>query len=608
MDKSELEPIAFTERRKTEPTLVPEWLKTNGSIGVSSSGGSNHVSGPSSHLDDQAGGTLSRNRLLVTASDRDSPRSSLFKDISSLSYRRSSSANGSLTHEKDISSHSRPYSSFGRSHRDRDRGKESDFRDKEKSINLENGIHDFPDSFVSNRAEKDTLRRSQSMIAGRGGNLWVKRTANDTFNSLSGVNIASGVGKSSFEREFPSLGTEDKQGPPEIGRVSSPGLSSAAQSLPLCSSAIIGGDGWTSALAEVPIIIGGNGPLLSSVQQTSLACATTVSSSTTGLNMAETLAQAPSRASTAPKLPVDTQRLEELAIKKSRQLIPVTPSVTKVSVFSSSEKLKSKGSRGGDMSTKFGQQPSTQSVSHAFRGSSRSDVSKPSLVGSFQVLNRDRDSPSPTNSTRALNPVGAVPSAATTPLKSPNNHKLNVKATSLPVTIFVEKRPVSQQNRSDFFNSLRKKTSANNSTATPDPSSYQSTILDKSEEHLMGASSSVCTPLKVTSPSDCGLDSTLECSGTANGTLDACGDFEGSPPFNGEKSSCLDPAEEERLLRLFGWKENAGEEEEALTAEEIDAFIKEYEKLRPSSKFCHRNLRLVKTMRPEARGGASGLS
>ncbi|KAL4309414.1 hypothetical protein GQ457_01G011950 [Hibiscus cannabinus] len=47
--------------------------------------------------------------------------------------------------------------------------------------------------------------------------------------------------------------------------------------------------------------------------------------------MAEALAQAPSRTHTAPQLSVKlkSQRREKLAIKQSRQLIPVTPSMPK---------------------------------------------------------------------------------------------------------------------------------------------------------------------------------------------------------------------------------------------------------------------------------------
>ncbi|MQL89633.1 hypothetical protein Taro_022211 [Colocasia esculenta] len=286
-------------------------------------------------------------------------------------------------------------------------------------------------------------------------------------------------------------------------------------------------------------------------------------------------------------------------------------------VLSSSEKLKPKGSRsGGDFGTlpKVGQQSVPQLVNHTLRGSNRPDISKPSQVGNFQVLNRERsgvsptarDCPSATNISGALNPLGLVSAAATVPpLKTPNNLKLRVdgKATSLPVTTVAEKRPLTQQNRSEFFNSLRKKTSSSNATSIPGPTSYQLSTLEKSDEQTTGLSTSLDTEMKDTSS-----NSALDCSvGKSNGarSLDACKDSEDSPPCDGEKS-CLDPAEEERLLRLFGWKENVGEEEEALTAEEIDAFLEEYQKLRPSSKFSRRNLLLANAALLETGDDGSG--
>ncbi|MQL89642.1 hypothetical protein Taro_022212 [Colocasia esculenta] len=304
MERGEKQTASSNQKKKIEPTFVPEWLKTT-TTATGGGGSSNHIAGSSSYTE----------------------------RISS-SYRRSSSTNGSLNHDKDTSLHSRPYSSFGRSNRDRDREKDVDFRDRKETIKLENGFQDLPDSFISSRSEKDALRRSQSLISGRQSDSWAKRPGNGTTNSnfLASGSIVSSISKASFDREFPSLGAEDKHGPPEIGRVSSPGLSSAIQILPLGCSALIGGDGWTSALAEVPVIVGGNGPSFSPVQQAATSTTSTVSSTTTGLNMAETLAQAPSRARAAPQVSVDSQKLEELAIKQSRQLIPVTPSMPKTSV------------------------------------------------------------------------------------------------------------------------------------------------------------------------------------------------------------------------------------------------------------------------------------
>ncbi|KAA3465281.1 mediator of RNA polymerase II transcription subunit 1-like [Gossypium australe] len=149
---------------------------------------------------------------------------------------------------------------------------------------------------------------------------------------LYGGTFGSSINKAVFEKDFPSLGTEERQGVSEIARVSSPSFSSVSQSLPIHNSTLIDGEGWTSALAEVPSVNGssGTGSLPASlIDSTSGSGSPSV---TAGLNMAEALTQAPPRTHTIPRLSVKTQRCEELAIKQSRQLIPVTPSMPKGSV------------------------------------------------------------------------------------------------------------------------------------------------------------------------------------------------------------------------------------------------------------------------------------
>ncbi|KAK4405063.1 hypothetical protein Sango_0512800 [Sesamum angolense] len=136
------------------------------------------------------------------------------------------------------------------------------------------------------------------MISGKRGDTWHKKVGTD-LNIASGNNTnglpskgspIGGVNKTTFERDFPSLGAEQRAVIPEVGRVPSPGVSSALQSLPIAAPS----------------------------SSTSVALG-----STTSLNMAEAVAQGPTRAQTTP------QRLEELTIKQSRQLIPVTPSMPK---------------------------------------------------------------------------------------------------------------------------------------------------------------------------------------------------------------------------------------------------------------------------------------
>lgn len=158
-------------------------------------------------------------------------------------------------------------------------------------------------SLLISRVEKNSLRRSQSLVSRKPGELVPRRTE-DTKNGMNNVqNSANGVlsggsnlngdQKVSFEKDFPSLGTEEKP----VSRVSSPGLSSAIQSLPIGNTALLGGEKWTSALAEVPAIIGSNGVGNSSSQQTgSVALSPGTSAAGTGLNMAEALSQGPARA------------------------------------------------------------------------------------------------------------------------------------------------------------------------------------------------------------------------------------------------------------------------------------------------------------------------
>lgn len=254
-------------------------------------------------VDDHASLKCAR-KLMVNSNDHDAGRTSNSDRTTSSYFRRSSSSNGS--------GHPRSYSSFGRSNRERDWEKDiNDNRDKDKSVLSDHRHRDYSDS-VGNifpvRLDRDVLRRSHSMITGGRGDTWPRKvaadmsTANKTIHSngdgqLSGGIVTSKVRKASFDRNFPSLGAEDKQGAADIGRVTSPGLTSAIQNLPIGNSVVIGGDRWTSALAEVPVIIGSNTTGVSSVQQSASANSASVAPSTTsGLNMAETLVQGPARA------------------------------------------------------------------------------------------------------------------------------------------------------------------------------------------------------------------------------------------------------------------------------------------------------------------------
>ncbi|EHA8590797.1 hypothetical protein COCNU_scaffold024428G000010 [Cocos nucifera] len=546
-----------------------------------------------------------------------------------------------MSHDNDSSLHLRTYGSFGRCHRDRDREKDIDLRDKDRSHLVDNGFCDYSDSFMGSRSGKDTLRRSHSMVSGKQVESLPKRPGNDLKNGmLSRVSSISGISKTSFERDFPSLGAEEKPGPPEIGRVSSPGVSSAIQNLPKG----IGGNGWTSALVDIPMKVGGNGPLPSFTSQTSVSPGSTASSSSTGLNMAEALAQAPSRVRSPPQLSIDTQRIEERTRIQYSKLIPVTPSMTKSSALNSSEKSKAKGVRSGDLSgpSKVGQQ-SSQFVNLTLRAPARTDTPKISQVGNFQVLNRERNGISPTakdgpslmNPSRVATPLSGVQTASIPSPKSPVKPKLKAdsKAGSPSSThsSFGEKRPTSQaQNRNDFFNFIRKKTPVNHSVDLTESSCVASSCSAKLGEQITGTST-IVNQEKGSSASCLDLEHPVE---NGNGVTEDGGVAREVPsrshPDNDERSSSsvpivpdsgpgsvgesssgpvlapvcapnnfdespssdplVVPSEEELdLLRRLGWDENA--EGDALTPEEINDFLRQYEARRTSIRTGQREIR-----------------
>ncbi|KAK4438259.1 hypothetical protein Salat_0160100 [Sesamum alatum] len=577
---------------RSEPTLVPEWLKNTGNL----TGGSSI-----SHSDDHAASRVVRNKSFVNSNGHEFGRSSSSERTTSSYFRRSSSSNSS--------GNFRSYSSFGRSQRDRDWEKDVyDSRDQDKSVLGDHWHRDFSDPLGNSslsKYERDGLRRSQSMISGKRGDTWPKKVVTDS-SSASGKNAngllskGSPVGgrakKSTFEKDFPSLGADERAVVPEVGRVPSPGLSTAIQSLPVGTSGLIVGEKWTSALAEVPVLVGSNGTALSSVQQAAPSSSASVAlGSTTSLNMAEAVAQGPSRAQTTPQLSVGTQRLEELAIKQSRQLIPVTPSMPKALVLTSSDKPKGK----------VGQQQhsisSSLPLNHSPRGGAvKGDVAKASNVGKLQVLKPVRekngvtpvvkDNLSPTSSSKVVtSTLAASPSvsgsAATRGL--PSNGVPDRK----PSLTVLEKRPTSQaQSRNDFFNLVRKKSMPNSSSAAADSAmASSSSVLDTgtaispsfsdkdAEIDILPASN---TPKAADAPLSNSLSadhlSEVKVDLTSNG--DAC-DAQNCVG-NGNKHPSSDPIiseeEEAAFLRSLGWDENS--DEGALTDEEINAFYRDLTK------------------------------
>ncbi|XP_057497223.1 uncharacterized protein LOC130781864 isoform X2 [Actinidia eriantha] len=456
------------------------------------------------------------------------------------------------------------------------------------------------ENILLSRFEKD-LSHSQSMITGKRGQTWPKKVPIDSNSAnisnpnncngmLAGGSAVSCVHKAAFERDFPSLGTEERQTFPEIRRVSYPGLSTASQRLLIGTSAAVGGDGWTSALAEVPVLVGSNGTSGSVQQAISPTSASLASSTLTGLNMAETLAQVPSHShATPPQSPSGTQRLEELAIKQSRQLIPMKPSMPKA----------------------LQQQHTAYShlANHSPRsGPMKPEVSRTSSAGKLHVLKpaRERnalsspvkDSSSSTSSSRVACSPAAVASSVvgSDPLRSPRNDPNLASAKRKAAMAILEKNSMPQaQSRSDFFNLMRKKSMTS-------PSSLATTVthtsLDQSDGMKTGSPPVV--PHDRDSPSlesfagDQSIEKINDVKSNGNAferDRESLNDRHQEPINNGKDHSSSNAIlyseeEEAAFLRSLGWEENT-EEDEGLTEEEINSFYKkvdEYIKLKPSSR------------------------
>lgn len=437
---------------RSEPALVPQWLRCSGNVTAAAST-THHFASSSSVVDVHLSPLSVRNKAF--------------------------SSNGSSKH---------PYSSFTQSHRDknRDRVKErTGFRDLSDSDPLT--------SILGPRVE-NAWRRSQSLVSRPGEALPRRATEHKdgggAKRSLSGGSAMRGVQKVPFEKDFPSLGVEVKHAASDVGRLSSPSFGTAVQSLSIGNSGLIGGEGWTSALVKVPAIIGNNiSANTSSRQNAYVSPASGVLSSIGGLNMAETLSKAPSHVHIIPQLPDKIQRLEELAIKQSRQLIPMRPSTPKPLIVNFSDNLKQQSkitvkANETIVAAKIGQQQQayqSQSAAQSLRaGQIKSDASKTSHGGKFFVLkpvwengvaSTAKDCSSVTGVENNQVPVATV--APTTPLSSINHphHATTVRKTAAlnPKSIAEKRASLAQtQSRNDFFNLMRKKNSLNSSVIALD--------------------------------------------------------------------------------------------------------------------------------------------
>ncbi|MCO5606549.1 hypothetical protein L7F22_060737 [Adiantum nelumboides] len=377
---------------RSEPSLIPEWLKgASGNVlasphpGLYQDGGNSSLSRPRASQQVAGGHT-----------DFDSPHYTASAERSSFSSGRRSHGSSAVDRTKmDRESHSqaRLNPSLVRSSsskqgyttqiRDKERTEVRDWvQDGERSVwskeegglsgnsleerkkereHFENGRLRLTIPGISGSHESDAkLRRPQSMgLSPRTfeSNVW-KQT------EVATLTPSASIQKAAFERNFPSLGVDDKsigalassasspiasprplwQSPlrSDLGRASSPGLmgnmgspSTTSMSMNNVSG---GSDHWNSVLVEIPLSSDNTQSI--SLGMSALMCSTSTPSyavspgsipATTGtlLNMAEALSQGPPRVCTPPQSSADSQRLEELALKQSRQLIPMTPSLPK---------------------------------------------------------------------------------------------------------------------------------------------------------------------------------------------------------------------------------------------------------------------------------------
>ncbi|XP_051139324.1 uncharacterized protein LOC127257078 [Andrographis paniculata] len=563
---------------RTEPAFVPEWLRCTGNVAGSGGSSIHHsdVSSPSHNM---------RNRSFGGNKDTDSPR---YLDRSSSSNaRRSLSSDGPGKH---------PYSSFSRSHRDKHRD-----RVKEKSP-LEdiwnNGSADPLESILTSRVERRSLSRSQSQVSRKPGEKLPQRIENSQVSgngALSGGRNSNTIQKAVLEKEFPSLRTEEKQDLTGIKRVLSPRLTSAVQSSAIGNSGFLCGEKWTSALAEVPAIPTNNGT--TSTLPPSVAMVSNLSSTASspgGLNMAEALSQPAARVRTPTQLSDKNQRLEELAIKQSRQLIPVTPSMPKPLVSSSVDKTKQSKAAARTNETSMvsrgvHQQPHSAHLANPSRViQTKPDSASASHSGKFLVLKPGRENIAlgakdalsggsdadgkVANGQHIMSP--ATPIVSTSPSTSVVSALENrAGALTLSSKSTVDKRSSQSlaQSRSEFFNLMRRKKSSSATNNHSDssltvPSSGAQTFGEKfqgshgASSHIPG--NGICngnsydSNEKIKSLSDPGEDGF-----SANGSV-------------------YPDEEEAAFLRSLGWEENGGEDE-GLTEEEINAFYQEYMNRRP---------------------------
>ncbi|KAG6520904.1 uncharacterized protein LOC122051788 [Zingiber officinale] len=515
---------------RSEPALVPQWYK----LANGSSSNKTLRTSTSKRSDENGVEFGSRDKLL-----RDQDRN----------LRRSLSSNSSVDCDRSSFGKSPAYSSFRRSCDKKQ--KNFDYHDRENRSYLVHSGFDYHDSSVGVRAKNDATRSSHSMVTGRQFDSWPKRLGSSWNNPAPPRECVVG----SID-DFPSLQTKMRQSFSDADDALSLGPKTAVESLRVAAPVIIG----TSALAEVPVKVETNGSLVSSV---------------TGRTMARTLAHTPTPVGNTLQSSVDTQRIEELTIKKCKQLIPMTHTLPKSLSVNVSEKTKMINAKGGagDFSfTKVGQQMNLPG-----RPPARSDIAKTLQVGNFQVLFREKNSILPaakdgSSVSKIINHAGLAPSAAVPSTKNQADLKLRVdeKNGALTRVSVGERKLLSRaQNRNDFFNLLRKK------SLTTSSSILESGSIE-AIENLHSSSLD-----NVQKNGHQGLDCSAENGSFTNEGCLSTDETDRLYADNEKTKSFLDGGidpEEEAFLQSLGWDKNAGEE--ALTQEEIDSFLNKYESQR----------------------------
>ncbi|XP_039055684.1 uncharacterized protein LOC120198403 isoform X2 [Hibiscus syriacus] len=281
--------------------------------------------------------------------------------------------------------------------------------------------------------------------------------------------------------------------------------------------------------------------------------------------MAEALAQAPSRTRTSPQV--------LNSVDKSKAKPAVKTSDMSITIKSGKQQYSNQSFHSGRVK------------SDTAKTTGKLLVLKPGWEnGASSLSQKDVASPTKNANRKVATSQHAVAAVTSASARNSNPPKFSAgerkAATMNPISGFtVEKRPslAQTQSRNDFFNLLKKKTSINTSAglSDSDPHISSSTIL-KSEVSNEAASASA--------PAHGNENCTAATNN--NGT---CQDAKGFSD-DGEKDmisfAMVYPDEEEAaFLRSLGWEENSGEDE-GLTEEEINAFCKEYMKLRPSLKQC----------------------